>query len=114
MAAHCSVLLALAGAVSAATSPQDFDQRLTALEQAAGAAGAGAGQSQAQVVMQLQQMQAELRQLRGMVEESANQVQQLQKRQREFYLDLDGRLSALEGRWCAVRRGCCAASRAGD
>lgn len=91
------VLLALAGAVSAATSPRDFDQRLTALEQAAGAAGAGAGQSQAQVVMQLQQMQAELRQLRGMVEESANQVQQLQKRQREFYLDLDGRLSALEG-----------------
>jgi len=90
------VSLVLTGAVSAATSPRDFDQRLTALEQAVGAAGAGAGQSQAQVVMQLQQMQAELRQLRGMVEESANQVQQLQKRQREFYLDLDGRLGALE------------------
>lgn len=89
--------LSLAGPVLAATSPQDFDQRLRALEQTAGAAGAGAGQSQAQVVVQLQQMQAELRQLRGMVEESANQVQQLQKRQREFYLDLDGRLSALEG-----------------
>lgn len=88
--------LALAGSVSAATNPKDFDQRLTALEQAASSAGAGAGQSQAQLVIQLQQMQAELRQLRGMVEESTNQVQQLQKRQREFYLDLDGRLSALE------------------
>lgn len=88
--------LALAGPVLAATNPQDFDQRLRALEQAAGSAGAGAGQSQAQLVIQLQQMQAELRQLRGMVEESTNQVQQLQKRQREFYLDLDGRLSALE------------------
>jgi tol-pal system protein YbgF len=92
----CGVLslsLALAGPVLAATNPQDFDQRLRALEQAA---GAGTGQSQAQLVIQLQQMQAELRQLRGMVEESTNQVQQLQKRQREFYLDLDGRLSALE------------------
>lgn len=88
--------LALAGAVSAATNPRDFDQRLTALEQAMGAAGAGSGQSQAQLVIQLQQMQAELRQLRGMVEESSHQVEQLQKRQREFYLDLDGRLSALE------------------
>ncbi len=95
----CGVLilsLTLAGPVSAAINPQDFDQRLRALEQAAGSAGAGTGQSQAQLVIQLQQMQAELRQLRGMVEESANQVQQLQKRQREFYLDLDGRLSALE------------------
>lgn len=95
----CGVLilsLALAGPVLAATNPQDFDQRLRALENAAGSAGAGAGQSQAQLVIQLQQMQAELRQLRGMVEESTNQVQQLQKRQREFYLDLDGRLSALE------------------
>lgn len=88
--------LALVGPVSAAANPQDFDQRLTALEKAAGSVGAGAGQSQAQLVIQLQQMQAELRQLRGMVEESTNQVQQLQKRQREFYLDLDGRLSALE------------------
>jgi tol-pal system protein YbgF len=86
--------LALAGPVSAATNAKDFDQRLTALEQAIGSAGSGQGQ--AQLVMQLQQMQAELRQLRGMVEESANQVQELQKRQREFYLDLDSRLSALE------------------
>lgn len=90
------VSLATAGPVSAAPNPRDFDQRLTALEQAAGAAGAGSGQSQAQLVIQLQQMQAEIRQLRGMVEESANQVEQLQKRQREFYLDLDSRLSALE------------------
>ena len=90
------VALAAAGGASAATNARDFDQRLTALEQAAGAAGAGAGQSQAQLVIQLQQMQAEIRQLRGMVEESANQVEQLQKRQRDFYLDLDSRLSALE------------------
>lgn len=89
--------LGLAGSGSAATNPKDFDQRLTVLEQAQAAAANGSGQSQAQLVIQLQQMQAELRQLRGMVEESSNQVQQLQKRQREFYMDLDGRLSALEG-----------------
>ncbi|WP_440940507.1 tol-pal system protein YbgF [Immundisolibacter sp.] len=87
------MLLVGAGAVSAAPNPKDFDQRLTALEQAVSTDG---NQGQARLVMQLQQMQAELRQLRGMVEEAANEVQQLQKRQREFYLDLDGRLSALE------------------
>ncbi|MFZ5493624.1 MAG: tol-pal system protein YbgF [Pseudomonadota bacterium] len=90
------VSLALTSPLAAAPNAKDFDQRLTAIEQAMGAAGAGSGQSQAQLVIQLQQMQAELRQLRGMVEESANQVEQLQKRQREFYLDLDSRLSALE------------------
>lgn len=90
------VSLALTSPLLAAPNARDFDQRLTAIEQAMGAAGAGSGQSQAQLVIQLQQMQAELRQLRGMVEESANQVEQLQKRQREFYLDLDSRLSALE------------------
>ena len=88
------IAAASVGAAPAATNPKDFDQRLTALEQAM--ASGGAGQSQAELVIQLQQMQAELRQLRGMVEESANQVAQLQKRQREFYLDLDSRLSALE------------------
>ena len=88
------ITLASVGTASAATNPKDFDQRLTALEQAV--ASGGVGQSQAELVIQLQQMQAELRQLRGMVEESANQVEQLQKRQREFYLDLDSRLSALE------------------
>ncbi len=87
------MLLVAAGTVSAAPNPKDFDQRLTALEQAINAEG---NQGQARLVMQLQQMQAELRQLRGMVEETANEVQQLQKRQREFYLDLDGRLSVLE------------------
>ena len=87
------MLLAAAGTVSAAPNPKDFDQRLTALEQTINADG---NQGQARLVMQLQQMQAELRQLRGMVEEAANEVQQLQKRQREFYLDLDGRLSTLE------------------
>lgn len=87
------MLLAGAGAVSAAPNPRDFDQRLTVLEQAVNAEG---NQSQARLVMQLQQMQAELRQLRGMVEETANEVQQLKQRQREFYLDLDGRLGMLE------------------
>ncbi len=99
-----TLLLIMAGGATAAPRAMDFDQRLSAVEQALGAASSGGSQSQAQLVIQLQQMQAELRQLRGMVEESANQVQQLQKRQREFYLDLDGRLSALESGGTAVPR----------
>lgn len=42
----------------------------------------------------LQLIQEELRQLRGMLEEQAYAIEQLQKRQREDYLDLDRRLTA--------------------
>lgn len=44
---------------------------------------------------QLQLLQEEIRQLRGMLEEQSYQIRQLQKRQSENYSDLDGRLSAL-------------------
>jgi tol-pal system protein YbgF len=42
----------------------------------------------------LQILQEELRQLRGMLEEQANELALLKKRQREDYIDLDGRLSS--------------------
>ncbi len=52
------------------------------------------------VVELLQQIQAlgdDLARLRGSLEVLANQNDQLQKRQRDFYLDLDSRLKRLEG-----------------
>lgn len=44
---------------------------------------------------QLQMLQEELRELRGKLEEQANQLAQLEQQQKDNYLDLDGRLSAL-------------------
>jgi tol-pal system protein YbgF len=49
-----------------------------------------------ELVRQLEQMNAEIARLRGQVEVLANENQQLQKRQRDFYLDLDSRLKRVE------------------
>lgn len=45
----------------------------------------------------MQLLMEELRQLRGLLEEQSNELSLLKKRQREDYLDLDRRLSALAG-----------------
>ena len=50
-----------------------------------------------ELVRQLDQMNAEMAKLRGQLEVLANENQQIQKRQRDFYLDLDSRLKRLEG-----------------
>jgi len=59
-------------------------------------AGGGAtapASAQSQLFMQLQQMQQELSQLRGMVEEQQNEIQRLQQEGLERYQSLDQRLS---------------------
>ena len=50
-----------------------------------------------ELVRQLEQMNGEIARLRGSLEVLANENQQLQKRQRDFYLDLDSRMKRLEG-----------------
>ena len=50
-----------------------------------------------ELVRQLEQTNTEIARLRGQVEVLANENQQLQKRQRDFYLDLDSRMKRLEG-----------------
>ncbi len=50
-----------------------------------------------ELVRQLDQLNAEIARLRGQLEVLSNENQQIQKRQRDFYLDLDSRLKRLEG-----------------
>jgi len=50
-----------------------------------------------ELVRQLDQMNGEIAKLRGQLEVLNNDNQQLQKKQRDFYLDLDSRLKRLEG-----------------
>lgn len=45
------------------------------------------------LVLQMQQLQDEIRSLRGQVEEQAYQIEDLKRRQRDQYLDLDQRIS---------------------
>lgn len=48
----------------------------------------------ADAVYQLQQLQEEVRQLRGLVEQQQRELERLRQRQRDQYLDLDSRLQA--------------------
>jgi tol-pal system protein YbgF len=50
-----------------------------------------------ELLRQLEQINAEIARLRGQLEVLANENQQIQKRQRDFYLDLDSRMKRLEG-----------------
>lgn len=50
-----------------------------------------------ELVRQLELANGEIARLRGQLEVLANENQQIQKRQRDFYLDLDSRLKSLEG-----------------
>lgn len=50
-----------------------------------------------ELLQQIEQLNAEIAKLRGQIEVLGNENQQIQKRQRDFYLDLDSRLKRLEG-----------------
>jgi tol-pal system protein YbgF len=60
----------------------------------AGGGAAAPSSAQGMLFMQLQQMQEEIAQLRGMLEEQQNQIQRLQKEGLERYQDLDRRMSS--------------------
>ena len=47
------------------------------------------------IIIELQQMREEMRELRGLVEAQSLEIEDLKRRQRDQYLDLDGRISNL-------------------
>jgi tol-pal system protein YbgF len=70
---------------------RDVDQRLLKLDESIKNIGV------IQLLNQLEQLNAEISRLRGQVEVLTNQNDQLTKRQKDFYLDIDTRLRKLEG-----------------
>jgi tol-pal system protein YbgF len=63
----------------------------------------------ANLVLQVQEMQDEVRTLRGMLEEQTRELENLKRRQRDQYLDLDQRLSDVRNAQPAVVSGAAAA-----
>jgi tol-pal system protein YbgF len=55
-----------------------------------------------ELLRQLEALNAEIARLRGQIEVLSNENQQVQKRQRDFYLDLDSRMKRLEGAGATV------------
>lgn len=70
---------------------KELDAKLTKLDEAIKSLGI------IQIINQLDQVNAELAKLRGQNEVMVNQFEQMQKRQKDFYFDLDARIRKLEG-----------------
>lgn len=70
-----------------------IQERLTKLERAAGQGGNGGA---ADLVLQVQQLQQQIAQLQGTIEEQNHQINQLKERQKVLYVDMDSRLVRIE------------------
>ncbi|MET0089961.1 MAG: tol-pal system protein YbgF [Candidatus Thiodiazotropha sp.] len=77
--------------VSAADSGASLEQRMQRLERML------QNQSLADLVLQIQQLQREVQQLRGDVEMQKHTMDEMSRRQRDLYLDIDQRLSRVSG-----------------
>jgi len=71
--------------------------RVSALESQAATQTQGAGQANMELLNRTTQMQDEIRALRAIIEQLQNDLEQARQRNREQYIDMDSRVSALEG-----------------
>jgi len=93
------ILVALTVLISSQAVAQrklSIQERLTRLEQQTGA-GANSAQNTGDLVIQIQQLQTQLAELQGLLEEQNYQIEELKKRQKVLYVDVDSRIAALEG-----------------
>jgi tol-pal system protein YbgF len=80
-------LMPVGGGALGAQAEPTLEQRLTRLERIL------QNQSLSDIVLQLQRLQREVQQLRGQLEVQRHELDALENRQRELYLDLDQRLT---------------------
>ncbi|MDX1570413.1 MAG: tol-pal system protein YbgF [Xanthomonadales bacterium] len=84
--------------VPAFAQRETLAERVARLEQQLATGGdADSRQTLADLVFEMNQLQAEVRDLRGMVEDLGFELENLREAQRDQYLDLDRRLSGLSG-----------------
>jgi tol-pal system protein YbgF len=67
---------------------------LVALTMTTSAVAQEGGDMASRMILELQQMREEVRELRGLVEAQAQEIENLRRRQRDQYLDLDSRIGA--------------------
>lgn len=86
---------AVAFPVAAQSGRLSLAERVAQLEQAQNQA-ASSNQT-VELLNRITQLQSEVQSLRGLVEQQSYEIEALKKRNRDQYLDLDGRLARLEG-----------------
>lgn len=99
-----SLTAALVAAVSVSgmadaqsSSRLSLSERVSRLEQQVQGSASGDAQNLSELLTRVQELQAEVQSLRGLVEQQAFEIEGLKKRQRDQYIDLDSRLQRIEG-----------------
>jgi tol-pal system protein YbgF len=90
-------LLFLLAALPVHAQRASLADRVTELESQAATQTQGAGQANMELLNRTTQMQDEIRALRAIIEQLQNDLEQARQRNREQYIDMDSRVSALEG-----------------
>ena len=88
---------ALVAATPAMAQRLSLAERVTRLENQANTASQGTAQSNLDAQNRIVQLQTEVASLRNLVEQLQHQIKELERTQRQQYLDLDGRLARLGG-----------------
>lgn len=95
MAAALVAATSFSGSVDAQSGRLSLAERVARLE--AQNQGQGSGQSTIDLLNRIDDLQSEVQSLRGLVEQQAFEIEELKKRGRDQYVDLDSRISRLEG-----------------
>ena len=95
MAAALVAATSFSGSVDAQSGRLSLAERVARLE--AQNQGQGSGQSTVDLLNRIDDLQSEVQSLRGLVEQQAFEIEELKKRGRDQYVDLDSRISRLEG-----------------
>ena len=92
-----TVVAALVAATPAMAQRLSLAERVTRLENQANTASQGTAQSNLDAQNRIVQLQTEVASLRSLVEELQHQIREMERTQRQQYLDLDGRIARLAG-----------------
>jgi tol-pal system protein YbgF len=95
VAAALVAATSFSGSVDAQSGRLSLAERVARLE--AQNQGQGSGQSAVDLLNRIDDLQSEVQSLRGLVEQQAFEIEELKKRSRDQYVDLDSRISRLEG-----------------
>ena len=96
-------LLLLASALPAQAQRATLADRVSALEKQSAGQLQGSSQANIELLNRTTQMQDEIRALRAEVEKLQNELEQARQRNREQYIDLESRVSALESGGTAAK-----------
>jgi tol-pal system protein YbgF len=94
--ALAAYMAASAGSVLAQEGRLSLAERVTRLEQQEQSQPAP-GSANMELLNRIQELQTELQSLRNLAEQQAFQIEDLKKRQRDQYVDLDSRIQSLQG-----------------